>query len=161
MDALEQLKKDVDDLSYALAQIAGKVDIDPKTVFVKTKGDMAMAMLNLAASDGYFDVHEAVAISEALGLDMSREEMLNVIKTQNLPSVDLLQEVPASLKFLCEIDRAMRNAGKESNLCGALLDIYNRLFVLMVIADGEKNKNELMSHAIMLKVMVDYVDANK
>lgn len=161
MDALEQLKKDVDDFSFALAKVGEKIDLDPKSVFAKTKGDMAMAMLNLAASDGFFAEHEAVAINAAIDLGLSREEMFDVIKKNNFPSVDYLTQVPASLKLVCELDKAINSKGGNSNLAGALIDIYNRLFVLTVVSDGKKEENELMSHTIAIKVMVEYAKENR
>lgn len=160
MSAIDDLKKEVDELSMFIAKLAEKADLDPKDVYLRTKTDMIVAMLNLAATDGYFDSSEAFVIAETLNLGLSREQMMALIKENNFPSVEVLKTVPVSLKFLCVIDKMGRANGDEYGLAKKLIDVYNKLFVLTVVSDGKKDDNEIMSHAIMLNTMINYVKEN-
>lgn len=122
--------------------------------------DLAKFCLYLSASDGKAAGSEALFFKLALGYDMSIDEMIHHIKSDNIYSTDFESEVPLFVKTIKLIGDTLSAAGMEADgLVKAFAHLYMRMGSTLIECDDEVTEQEKTDLNIYMNMVYDYIGA--
>ena len=131
------------------------------------KGELALFMMYLSASDGTITKSEAGDISEMLektiGTAVIPPELISKYMQQNnIYSTEFESRAPSTLVLSVLIDNALVKMGQGENAksAQAIIDTYKLVGELFINMDGEATANELADYNTYIKMMETYRDQN-
>jgi hypothetical protein len=123
--------------------------------------DLAKFCLYLSASDGKATGSEALFFKLALGYDMSIDEMIYHIKSDNIYSTDFESEVPLFVKTIKLIGETLSAAGMEMDeLVKVFAHLYMKMGSTLIECDDEVTEQEKTDLNIYMNMVYDYIGAD-
>jgi len=123
--------------------------------------DLAKFCMYLTASDGKVTGSEALFFKIALGYEMSIDDLIYHIKSENLYSTDFESEVPLIIKMIKGISNILAEAGMDAD---ALVNVFARLYMTMgatiIECDDEVTDQEKEDLNIYMNMVYDYIGAD-
>ena len=131
------------------------------------KGELALFMMYLSASDGTITKSEAGDISEMLektiGTAVIPPELISKYMQQNnIYSTEFESRAPSALVLSVFIDNALVRLGQGENakLSQVVIDTYKMVGESFINASGAATENELANYNTYIKMMETYRDQN-
>lgn len=120
--------------------------------------DLAKFCMYLTASDGRVAGAEALFFKLALGYEMSVDELIYHIKSDNIYSTDFESEVPLIIKTIKGIDGVLSAAGING---GHTVNAFAKLYMLMgstiIECDDEVREQEKTDLNIYMNMVYNYI----
>ena len=112
----------------------------------------------LTASDGKISGSEALFFKLALGYEMSIDELIYHIKSENIYSTDFETEVPLFVKTIKLIGDTLSSAGMDCNdMINAFAHLYMKMGSTVIECDDEVTEQEKTDLNIYMNMVYDYI----
>lgn len=120
--------------------------------------DLAKFCMYLTASDGKVSGAEALFFKLALGYEMSVDELIYHIKTENVYSTNFESEVPIIIKTIKGIDEILSQAGVNgANTVDAFAKLYMLMGSTIIECDDEVTAQEKTDLNIYMNMVYDFI----
>ncbi len=147
-------------------ELCEKMDLDEGALKNVLKMNVIKFLAYLAASDGVLSWKESRFIGELMDIHMTPSILNDLIKEQNIYSVEFEEDTPLILQIFVSFDNALYESGVDLNIemGEALFGLYKVLSKGIVEANGRTTEtmdsNEKVDVQTYLGMMRNYVDDN-
>ena len=116
----------------------------PFTLRTAARLSLLKFFLYLTASDEYISGKEVRAIRECLGYHLSKDDVKELIRKQNIYTVTFENETPPIMDLLMQADRALAAKGYVGNISYTkqYVDLCEKAGYLFIACDGSMNEDE-------------------
>lgn len=123
--------------------------------------DLAKFCMYLTASDGKVSGAEALFFKLALGYEMSVDELIYHIKSDNIYSTDFESQVPLIITTIKGIDGVLSAAGVSgANTVEAFAKLYMMMGSTIIECDDEVTAQEKTDLNIYMNMVYDYISGD-
>jgi hypothetical protein len=124
--------------------------------------EVAMFMMYLSASDGTIKWEEAKTLSEICGLNLTPNNIADLIRKQNIYSTEFEDRVPVSFQMMVAADNALKKQGLTSDVSAAdlMIKVYKEIGEALIKSDSDVDDNELRDYNIYINMLQEYRDKN-
>ncbi|MCD8190081.1 MAG: hypothetical protein LUD78_07660 [Clostridiales bacterium] len=157
------------ELKTIIDKMAEMMDSVGKAVGVKEgtgkafKGELAMFLMYLSASDGEIKWDEASVISDLCDLNLTPQSIGDFIRKNNIYSTEFESKVPATLDLIVKADNLLIKMNMDNGLSDVpnlVISTYKYAAEQLIMADGTADANEHNDCKIYIDMMERYVRNN-
>lgn len=149
----------LDDVDLGIRTYKPELEIDKSKELLKI--DLAMFILYLSASDGEISYKEKEFINHFLELDLSTEDIKEIIRSKKIRSSEFESIVPLSVKMMVEADNKIVEAGSKNSKGNELMyDVFKLIGQAFIACDHDVDDKELNDFVIYLEMIKEYINLN-
>lgn len=170
MNEIEQFKGAIDMLCDTVRSVGEKLGVTQQGTDIRkvAKMHLAMFLMYLSASDGEIKPNEAKLISYWSDLQLTAQDVADVIRKNNIYSTEFESQPPVSLMIMVQMDNLifkLHQEGRLNNLpeedpAKTVINLYSTAGDIFLKVDGDMSPNEMSDLKIYLNMMENYANEN-